>query len=69
MLVSAQHGLTETSGRFRMACDVAPGPNVRVHKAVFQVVDCSKGDCRDEPSGNVHASSWRAVEQCGRGHA
>lgn len=38
MLVSAQHGLTETSGRFRMAYDVAPGPNVRyVHRTVFQV--------------------------------
>lgn len=34
MLVTAQHGLTETSGRFRMACDVAPGPNVRVHRTV-----------------------------------
>ena len=27
--VLIQHGLTETSGRFKMACDVAPSPNLR----------------------------------------
>lgn len=65
MLVTAQHGLTETSGRFRMACDVAPGPNVRVHRTVFQVQKTTAGM-------NPQVVSTRrlggAVEACGRGH-